>query len=147
MVHCELPGARDIRGSRERCCPPGRRLDRPQDLQACSDRLCSNWRDLPRKVAPAGGKYFEVLLSTIAGLLDFNLETAVVLWHSRQAPTSVGARVFYRRRSPMAGGFASWRSSTFSLVNAWRWSPIRRCPVCVLPASLVPSSFAAAVQR
>ena len=26
-------------------------------------------------------------------------------------------------------------------------SPIRRCPACVLPASLMPSSFAAAVQR
>jgi len=42
MLHCEQPGARDIGGWRERCCPPGRRLDRPQDLHACSDRPCSN---------------------------------------------------------------------------------------------------------
>jgi len=55
-----------------------------------------------------------------------------------QGPTSAGAWISYRTRSPMAGGFASWRSSTISLVNAWRWSPIRRCPACVLPASLMP---------
>jgi putative transposase len=31
----------------------------------------------------------------------------------------------------MGGGFASWRSPTISLVNAWRWSPIRLYPACV----------------
>jgi hypothetical protein len=98
---------------------------------AISGTYLEEWR-------PRGGKYFEVLLSAIAGLRDFNLETTAVLWHSRQAQTSVGAWIFYRRRSPMAGGFASWRSSTISLLNAWRWSPIRRCPACVLHASLVP---------
>jgi hypothetical protein len=35
---------------------------------------------------PRGGKYFEVLLSAIAGLRDFNLETTAVLWHSPPGP-------------------------------------------------------------
>ena len=35
-------------------------------------------------MSPAGGKYFEVLLSAIAGLLDLNLGKAAVLWHPNQ---------------------------------------------------------------
>jgi hypothetical protein len=30
---------------------------------------------------PRGGKYFEVLLSAIAGLREFNLEPTAILWH------------------------------------------------------------------
>jgi putative transposase len=33
-------------------------------------------------------------------------------WHSLTAQTSAGAWIFYRTHSSMAGGFASWRSST-----------------------------------
>ena len=50
-------------------------------------------------------------------------------------------------RSPMAGASASWRSSTTSRANAWRWSPIPRCPACGSRASSTPSSPAAAGRR
>ena len=44
------------------------------------------------------------------------------------------------RVRPTAGASASWRSSTTSPANAWRWSPTPRCRACGSCASSMPSS-------
>src|ERR1700686_5267754 len=118
MLHCEQPGARDIRGWRERCCPPGRDLIHRKIYKhvliapvAISGTYLEEWRR-------PGGKTLRSLSWRYGACAIFILETPAVLWPSRQAQTSVGAWIFYRTRSLMAGGFASWRSSTISLLNA-----------------------------
>jgi hypothetical protein len=51
---------------------------------AISGTYLEEWR-------PRGGKYFEVLLSAIGGLRDFNLEITAVLWHQGEYNASAFA--------------------------------------------------------
>ena len=49
-------------------------------------------------------------------------------WRCRKAESALEPRLPVGCILPTAGASASWRSSTTSRANAWRWSPTRRCP-------------------